>query len=277
MDGHTVASYVVAPDLDAGLSPRPYLHPVVTRAGVPVTDAMPADHPWHLGAGLAVADVNGANLWGGPTYVRGEGYATLPDHGSMRHDEWVSRSDDRLVHRLTWLGPAGEPLLAEERLIAVRPAGDRPDAWVLDLAYTLTATAEGDVTIGSPGVNGRVGAGYGGFFWRAAPGAAPPGILTPDGTGEDVANGSTAPWVALAAEAYTLVFTGLGEEDRWFVRAESLPGVGVAFAFDTPRLIPAGASLLGQHSVIVADGRPDVTDLLTAADVASRVEPGDRT
>src|SRR5690606_32857639 len=72
--GQTVAEYVLDPVLDPTLSPRPYLHPVRTRAGVTLTDALPADHRWHLGASLAVQDVSGTNLWGGRTYVRGTGY-----------------------------------------------------------------------------------------------------------------------------------------------------------------------------------------------------------
>ncbi|WP_328824402.1 DUF6807 family protein [Verrucosispora sioxanthis] len=70
VDGTPVARYVLAPDLDARHGPRPYLHPVRTLAGTPVTDALPADHVWHLGASLAVQDVAGTNLWGGRTRAR---------------------------------------------------------------------------------------------------------------------------------------------------------------------------------------------------------------
>jgi hypothetical protein len=35
------------------------------------------------------------------------------------------------------------------------------------------------------------------------------------------------------------------------------PAVCAAFAFERPRVIAAGASMLGQHSVVVADGRLD--------------------
>jgi hypothetical protein len=266
-----VAEYVTDPDVDPRHGPRPYLHPVYTLAGVPVSDAGPEDHVWHLGASLAVQDVNGANLWGGRTYVRDAGYVWRDDHGRIRHDEWVTREDDRLVHRLSWCGPGGEILLTEERLLAARPAGTRADAWVLDVAYTLTAPEDLDVVLGSPATNGRgEGAGYGGFFWRAAPGPETATVFSAEDTGEDAVNGSAAPWAALAGAGYTLILCGLGDGDRWFVRARDFPGVGVAFAFTEPRLIAAGASMIGQHSVIVADGRPDragVAALLAAADL----------
>jgi hypothetical protein len=271
LDGRVVAEYVVAPVLDLRHGPRPYLHPVRTRAGVTVTDALPEDHMWHLGASLAVADVAGTNLWGGRTYVRGAGYTWLDDHGRIVHDRWLERTENRLVHRLRWCDRDGGTLLAEERLLAARPAGTRTDAWVLDVAYTLIAPPDRDIPLGSPATNGRPGgAGYGGFFWRAAPGGRPPEVFTARAAGEEAVNGSEQPWVALVEPAYTLVFCGLGEGDRWFVRAEMYPGVCAAFAFETPRIIPAGAGMIGQHSVIVADGALDraaVADLLVAADV----------
>ncbi|HYN95903.1 MAG TPA: PmoA family protein [Pilimelia sp.] len=269
LGGRPVAAYVIDPDLDAKHGPRPYLHPVHTLAGVPVTDALPEDHVWHLGASLAVQDVSGTNLWGGRTYVRDAGYTWLDDHGRIAHLDWVERADDRLVHRLAWQDRAGETLLHEERLLAAQPVAGRADAWALDVAYTLTAPADRDISLGSPATNGRPGGtGYGGFFWRAAPGPAAPEVFSADHAGEDDVNGSTEAWVALVGPAYTLIFTGLGEGDHWFVRASMYPGVCAAFAFDRPRLVAAGASLLGQHRVLVADGRLDrtgVTDLLAAA------------
>lgn len=255
LDGRTMAEYVVEPDLDAKHGPRPYLHPVYTRAGVQVTDALPADHVWHLGASLAVQDVAKTNLWGGRTYVRDTGYTWLEDHGRIRHDGWVERADDRLVHRLSWCDRDGATLLTEQRLLAARPVDD---AWMLDVAYTLTAPADRDIVLGSPATNGRPGgAGYGGFFWRASPGPQPPAVFTAGASGEEEVNGSAQPWVALVASAYTLVFHGLGEGDRWFVRAAMYPGVCAAFAFERPRLIPAGATMIGQHGVLVVDGQLD--------------------
>ena len=66
----TVATLQDGTAIAARLSPRPYLHPVRTLGGVTVTDHLPADHPWHLGAGVALQDVNGINFWGGKTYTR---------------------------------------------------------------------------------------------------------------------------------------------------------------------------------------------------------------
>ncbi|MER7893996.1 DUF6807 family protein [Micromonospora sp. NPDC094482] len=255
--GTEVARYEVDPPLDPRHGPRPYLHPVRTRTGTVVTDALPADHVWHLGASLAVPDVDGTNLWGGRSYLRDVGYTWRDDHGRIAHTDWETRAPDRLAHRLQWRDPAGRVLLSEHRRLGAvaLPGG----AWRLEIDYTLTAPPDRDVALGSPATNGRPGgAGYGGFFWRAVS-ADPARTWTAGAVGEEAVNGCAEPWLALTGTglgggAYTLVFTGLGDGDRWFVRTAMYPGVCVAFAFDRPCRIPAGTRRRGRHRVVVADG-----------------------
>jgi hypothetical protein len=146
--GQTVAEYVLEPDIDLTLSPRPYLHPVRTLGGVTVTDVFPEDHRWHLGVSLAVQDVSGTNIWGGRTYVRDSGYTWLEDHGRIAHDGWVESTDSRLAHRLRWLDPAGGTLLTEERVIEAAPA---PQGWTLDFGFVLTAPEGRDMAVSSGG------------------------------------------------------------------------------------------------------------------------------
>jgi hypothetical protein len=265
VDGVPVATYVREPELDIRLGPRPYLHPVRTLGGVVVTDALCVDHPWHLGASLAMADVNGWNLWGGRTFVRDEGYVWRDDHGRITHDE-----DDRL----RWRDGDGRVLLTEHRTMRAVAARH---GWMLRIEYALTAPDATDVVLGSPATNGRTGgAGYGGFFWRAGPGEAV--AFTPSGTspsgdngteagGPDAGepNGSAAEWVALTVGgSYTLVFDGLSGADRWFVRTGEYAGVCAALAFTEPLTVPAGTTLTRQLNVLVADG------VLTVADADRR-------
>ncbi|MFJ8579906.1 PmoA family protein [Micromonospora sp. NPDC093277] len=274
VDGTEVARYVVHPELDRRHGPRPYLHPVRTLAGTSVTDVLPADHVWHLGASLAMQDVDGTNLWGGRTYVRDSGYTWRDDHGVIAHTGWRERTPDRLDHDLHWRDRAGRPLLTERRRLGATPADGR--AWWLDLDTTLTSTTGRDVHLGSPATNGRPGgAGYGGFFWRAVA-EAEPRVFTAEAEGEETVNGSAAPWLALAGTvpggaAYTLVFTGRGPGDRWFVRTSMYPGVCVAYAFDRPAVVPAGRPRRRRHRVLVADGHLD------RAAVAARLDRSTRT
>jgi hypothetical protein len=253
---HLVAEYVVAPDLDHTLVPRPYLHPVRTLAGTVVTDLLPEDHLWHLGVSLAMPDVNGANLWGGRSYVHGQGYVWRPDHGRI-----VATPDQKLL----WLSPSGTPLLVEDRTLRAEETGDGR-SWRLTFAFTLTNPSTEPVELRSPATNGRGdGAGYGGFFWRLPPLADPDIAAGPLQTEQEI-NGSAEASLTLRAVVdnapVTLTFSGLQDADRWFVRLAEYPAVGVARAFHRPLIIAPAAELTRRYRVIVSDapgrrpGRP---------------------
>jgi methane monooxygenase PmoA-like len=241
-----VAEYVTAPEIDPALAPRPYLHPVRTLAGTVVTDAFPADHEWHLGVGLAMPDVSGTNLWGGRSYVPGQGYVWLADHGRIEHVGWRGDQEE-----LRWLDPGGRTLLAEVRDIT---AEEVPGGWRLTLATGLTNPGAEPVELRSPAVNGRgEGAGYGGFFWRLPPLRAPSIAAGPLRTEESI-NGSAQPLLIVSDRGrYTLEFTGLAGADRWFVRLAEYPGVGVAWAFDRPLRIAPGDTFRRRYRVVVRD------------------------
>ncbi|MBB5870299.1 hypothetical protein F4553_003678 [Allocatelliglobosispora scoriae] len=247
--GVTVADYVIEPDLDATLSPRPYLHPVRTLSGVVVTDTLPEDHLWHLGLSLAMQDVNGNNLWGGRTYVRGQGYTWLDDHGRITHEGFDSVADDRLVQRLAWRGHDGGVLLHERRELVATLVGE--SAWRLDLSWDLAASER--VTLGSPATNGRPdGAGYGGCFLRFAPIR---GVRVTAGelVGEEEVNGCAEDAVEWAAPDYTVTMTGA---ERWFVRTGIYPGVCAAWAFEQVRVIEPGTSWSGSFTATFEDVAP---------------------
>lgn len=255
--GTVVAAYEL-PDLDIRLAPRPYLHPVRTLSGVTVTDALCHDHPWHMGASVTIADVENLNFWGGRTYVRDGGYAWLDDHGRIvpvAHHQLT----DGFTSDLEWQSASGEVILREQRTVRATTA---PRGWELFFQYALSTPSEAEVTLGSPATHGRPGqAGYGGFFWRATPG---PAIAF--STTSDSPHGSADPWLALVvADRYTLVFRGLADADRWFVRTEEYVGVCAALAFTDPLPIKPATPLTRTMRVLVADGaltRPDIEEAL---------------
>jgi hypothetical protein len=267
ISGQEVASYVTHPELSAELSPRPYLHPVRTLSGTVVSDALPEDHRWHLGAGLAMQDVDGTNLWGGRTYVRGQGYTWLQDHGRIEHVSWKRRTADAVTEQLRWQDSNGKALLTEERTMCARLVPGLQNAWLLDFGYRLTNVADRPVALGSPATNGRPdGAGYGGFFWRAVA-TDTATVYDADAEGEELVNGSASPWLSFTANSpdggpYTLVFTGLSGADRWFVRTAGYPGICAALAFEEPLHLGSGQSLSRRHRVLVADGTLRRDDLV---------------
>jgi hypothetical protein len=277
-----VVEYVTAPKVDPARGPRPFAHPVRTLAGAVVTDVLPADHPHHLGVSVAMQDVNGTNLWGGRTYVRDQGYQWLDDHGRITADSDPSIVDGRLTQRLRWRDIDDRPLLIEDRTLAAAALPEHPDAWVFDLAYTLANPNPRPVTLGSPATNGRPGnAGYGGFFWRLPMTEHPATAMSPDSDSEEEVNGSAGDWVALRSHdregrPYTLVFMGLGDDDRWFVRAAEYPGVCAALAFDRPRPIAPGAQLSRRHLVAVVDGHVSRAEAATLSAAAASTPPASR-
>ncbi|MGW0120449.1 DUF6807 domain-containing protein [Streptomyces sp. NPDC003327] len=255
--GRTVAHYTTRPDLALGHAPRPYLHPVTTLAGRAVTETVPADHPHHLGVGIAVPDVDGHNFWGGRTFVRDRGPVALDNHGVQRHDGFKLCDPDGFVEELSWTA-GGERLLREHRTVAATALTGT--AWALDLTFSLANVSGRDLSIGSPATNGRPGAAYGGFFWRAPREAVPPLAFGAAGDGEAAVHGARGDWVALAGDGWTLVFAGATattRRDPWFVRAAEYPGVGSSLAFDERLPVAAGETVVRRVVTVVADGRLD--------------------
>lgn len=255
--GRPVGRYVTRPELPARLSPRPYLHPVTTLAGTPVTEVGPADHAHHLGVGVAVPDVEGHNFWGGRTFVRDQGPTELDNHGAQRHTAFQLRDPDGFVEELRWTA-AGTELLRERRTVAATGLTD--GAWALDLTFSLTNVTPGPLSLGSPATNGRPGAAYGGFFWRARKEPAAPDVFTADREGERAVHGGRADWLALAGADWTLVFAGATEDTRrdpWFVRAAEYPGVGSSLASAQRLRVAPGETVVRRIVTVVADGRPD--------------------
>ncbi|WP_405964623.1 PmoA family protein [Streptomyces sp. NBC_00723] len=255
--GRPVARYVTRPELPARLSPRPYLHPVTTLAGTEVTELSPADHTHHLGVGVAVPDVEGHNFWGGRTYVRDRGPTELDDHGAQRHGSFQLRDPDGFVEELRWVA-SGTELLRERRTVAATELTDT--AWALDFTFSLTNVTSRPLSIGSPATNGRPGAAYGGFFWRARKEDTAPGVFTADTEGEASVHGARADWLALAGDRWTLVFAGATaatRRDPWFVRTAEYPGVGSSLASETRLAVPPGETAVRRIVTVVADGRLD--------------------
>ncbi|MGR7027037.1 DUF6807 domain-containing protein [Geodermatophilus sp. URMC 62] len=258
LGGVVVAEYDDGAGLDPVLAPRPYLHPVRTLGGRAVTDALPADHPWHLGISIGVQDVGGTNLWGGPTYLRGRGYTACGDHGRIEHAGFSTLADDGFDEALRWLAADGRLLLGEHRRVRARLVAG---GWELQLTTALTNATGGDLALGSPATHGRAGAGYGGFSWRL-PATREPFVHTTHTAGEQGTHGAVAPWLAWSdrAAGFTVVVTGADDvtrADPWFVRVGDYPGIGSQLAPRRPVILAPGRTVTRGFRALVADGAVD--------------------
>lgn len=269
LDHVPLARYEAGDRLPPIHSPRPYLHPVHTLAGVPLTDAGPVDHRHHYGVGIVVPDVNGTSHWGGRTFVADVGPTLLPNHGRQVSSGTAvdPMAPHVLLDTVMWTDERGEPQLEERRRIGARLLGD--DGWVLEWRSTLHA-AHGPLEIRSPATNGRPGAGYGGVFWRL-PIAESTRVLSAGGEGEAEAHGSTSPWVAFVQrhgeQRTTLLLTQTSPARHWFLRAAEYPGACPALAWDTPLLVPAGGTV--ETGVVAA-----LLDREVGADEAAELATG---
>ncbi|HET9778852.1 MAG TPA: DUF6807 family protein [Propionibacteriaceae bacterium] len=261
LDGVEVALYRDGRGTIPTSSPRPVLHPVRTLNGVVVTARHPADHDWHNGIGMAIPDVNGTNFWGGRTYIHEQGYVLLDDHGKIVGEPPVLR-DESFTQELQWIGHEGSVQLREQRLIGW--AAMNGQSWKLTFESSLRADA--GAKLGSPGSKGRIGGGYGGFFWRF-PACNDVDVFTDQARGEVAVHGGVAPWIAWSADftagpgtsgLATIVIAAPGAAEAaepWFVRVRDYPGIGSALAWDRPAVLSPGAVLHRRFDVAIADGR----------------------
>ncbi|MGY0022420.1 DUF6807 domain-containing protein [Streptomyces sp. YJ-C3] len=272
--GVDLFAYVHRPEA-AWEAPKPYLHPIRTLGGHVVTDYRPNDHRWHKGLQMTASHLSGQNLWGGNSYVHGEGYLALPERvGSMAHagfDEIAARADGTAViaERLTWHPHDGALWAEESRRVEVRDVDPAAGSWTLTWTSAVTNRRAEPLRFGSPTTHGRELAGYTGLFWRGPRAFRDGRILTADAEGpEDM--GTQAPWLAYSAEHdgadghATLVFEHALENDHagergahpahWFVRNDPFAAVAPSFAYYDELVLEPGATLTRRYRVVVADG-----------------------
>ncbi|WP_438854232.1 DUF6807 domain-containing protein [Agromyces sp. M3QZ16-3] len=276
-DGEVLAEYVFRPDHPTFESPRPYLSPIRTLGGETVSLYRPHDHVWHKGIAWSLPVVGDENFWGGPTFVRGEGYVQLPNNGEQRHVAFETGEADapaagtandgvaRIRERLDWVTQAGETIFHEVRLLAASVIAD--DAWLLGFATALTDTTGRAVPIGSPTTRGRENAGYGGLFWRGPRSFTGGRVLAPGVAGGDELRGTRAPWMGFTGRhdesgtASTIVMVddpgNLQHPPQWFARSEEFACLCPAPFFSEEHLIEPGATMALRYGVVIADGEAD--------------------
>lgn len=280
--------YVYQPPEPQLESPRPYWHPLHTLGGDEVSLYRPHDHVWHKGIAFSLPNVAGpggtANFWGGTTYLRGQGYAQLPNDGAMVHREFeeLTAGDGQVTvaHRLDWVTQSGDTWCAEQRRFTVTLTDDG-EAWVLTFATRLRNVAGAELAFGSPTTEGRDNAGYGGLFWRGPRSFTGGTVYAPGTAGGDDLMGVRCPWLGFTGRHdgtgrdSTLVFVDAPDNPnhptKWFVRSQMYACLCPAPFFDTEVPVAPDATLTLRHAVVVADGDPGLggTERLAAAGTAA--------
>lgn len=280
--GTELFAYVYRPEADWE-APKPYLHPLRTLSGGPVTDYRPNDHRWHKGLQMTASHLSGQNLWGGNCYVHGEGYLALPEKvGSMAHVafEEVSAEQDHAViaERLTWHPYDGELWAEEERRIEVCDVDPEAGSWSFTWTSAVTNRRTEPLRFGSPTTHGRPEAGYTGLFWRGPRAFRDGRVFTAERdhrsgqAGEDLM-GSQSDWLAYVGEHdgrdghATVVFAHAPGNDHtgakgthpahWFVRSDPFAAVAPSFAFHEELVLAPGDTLARSYRITVADGAWD--------------------
>ena len=231
-----LATHNMALQQHASHAPRPYLHPLRSKAGTVVTGAEPADHRHHLGLSVAFSDVNGTNFWGGSTYTAASGPTLLANHGRQVPHGW-QQTPGEASGNVSWLSRNGGELAVEQRRIQYfHDAG--AGTWALSLSSVIRPAADVPrLEVSSSAVKGRKGAGYGGIFWRFPETAGEPLVLSEAGTGAAAAHGSGSRWLSIGmvvddAPVTVLLAQETGRILPWFIRAEDYLGAGPAVAWD---------------------------------------------
>ncbi|EOD67699.1 PmoA family protein [Amycolatopsis vancoresmycina] len=272
--GVQLMSYVYKPDPVAFESRKPYVHPLRTLGGRPVSGYRPADHRWHKGLQMTSSHLSGQNFWGGHTYVPGRWYQDLPDRiGSMRHDGFTAFAVEpgrlSFTQALTWVANGGDEWARERRDLVVHSVEPAEGAWALDWGIELTNVRDTPLVFGSPTTAGRDLAGYTGLHWRGPRDFGGGRVLGPGDLEGDGMMGAQAPWLAFVGEHddvdahSTLLFAHAPENDKaiheshWFVRSQDTPMVAFSWAFFEEFALPPDESFTYRYRIVVADGAWD--------------------
>ncbi len=287
--GTVLARYVYRPEAPQVESPKPYFEPVRTLAGDVVTVFRPHDHVWHKGIYLGLPYVADENLYGGPTFVDGQGYVFLENNGSMGHEGFsdldLRSSSFAFAERLGWFSHDGRRIADERREVTL----DVPDAggavWFIRFSTTITNRLEGPMVFSSPTVRGRPQAGYGGLMWRGPRSFTGGQILGPDGLSGPDMMGQRADWLAFMGRhdgsgnqsTVVLVDADRGARDpvQWFVRTEPYAMMGSAPFFDADVVVSSGESYRLACAVVIACGSlsPDDIEKCIAVHNLAHVAP----
>jgi len=142
---------------------KPYLHPVCTPSGIPLTCLEPWDHVWHKGLWFSWKELNGIEFWAEWEEPGQEGTLKLLIEEVRLNESWAS-----IVARYDYYPPDSESsLMTERRVVAIHiPQNDA--YYSIDWDLTFEANEQPVVLDRTPITQETPWGGYAGLSWRAS-------------------------------------------------------------------------------------------------------------
>jgi hypothetical protein len=247
----------------AGTEGKPFFHPLSAQGGKVLTEARPADHPWHYGLWFSWKYLNGVNYW---EQDRQTGKAA----GVTR---WVppviqTNADGSATVNLAleYVHPSGQVELREQRdlvISAVAADGSYTIDWTATFrAGTNSVKLERTPMPGEPG--GQVNGGYAGLSLRLAPAPVKVSLVTERGTVTEFASNRARPDARALACNQSLDERALGgvailshpsnlqDQSPWYaVVSDQMRFYCAAILAPKPLVLHSGESLCLRYRIIV--------------------------
>jgi hypothetical protein len=232
-------------------APKPYFHPLLGSAGIPLTIYEPYDHLWHRGLWFTIKLVNGENFW--------EESAPFGTQETEPYPEVIARADGAVAvsSALEWRRSGGEIALEEQREWVWRAT---EDGFSIDWQSRLTPTRD-TLLDRTPYTTWG---GYGGLVFRGTRELHETRFLIPDGESERM-RGERAPWCDLSGRldggpnlSAGVCFLDHPQNPRHPTPFYGHPAPGTflnaAFLFHEPLRLPAGETLTLRYRVLIHSG-----------------------
>ncbi|MGW4967620.1 DUF6807 domain-containing protein [Nonomuraea sp. NPDC004186] len=270
-----IAQYVYHPDAPDAESPKPYIHPIRSLSGAPMSVYRPHDHRWHKGLQMTWAHLSGQNFWGGPTFSVEKNYHWRDNLGHMNHIDFAELSSDgervTVAESLHWVSAQGEQWITEQRRQVFHGVDAERGIWALDFTTQLLNVRGATLEFGSPTTHGRPLAGYAGFFWRGPRSWTGGTIIAAGGKGGEEMMGAEAPWLAITGQhdeidggGTVLAIAGHSSAPvpiKWFVRKEAFAVISPSPSFDEEIALADGDTLELAHRYVFIDHMCDRAEL----------------
>ncbi|WP_421724933.1 PmoA family protein [Bauldia sp.] len=251
---------------------KPFVHPLTTVQGVPLTAFQPSDHVWHRGIWFAWKYINGVNYWEeDPVEVDGETRSLSEGRTLVQDDETVTFSSG-CAEVATWLdyvNPEGLTVMRERRLVRICPPQSYGD-FVIDWEQDFTVGDKAVSLSATPVAAETPWGGYAGFGYRAGRNLRDFRVLTSEGATGAEANGAQARWVDISgvADGSKDIAAGIAILDHpdnprhpppsyVFFDTAQFGYINPSLVRDEPLDLPAAAKLNLKYRVVVHDGWPD--------------------